>query len=260
MKILFIGDIVGSPGREAVKKLLPGLIKEHGLEFVVANAENSAGGSGITRRIADELFDCGVGALTSGDHIWKKKDIFDFIDKDPRILRPVNFPAGAPGSGYAVFNSKGGVKVGVINVNGRVFMEALDCPFRSAEKAMQELSAQTKIIIVDIHAEATSEKAALGWYLDGAVSAIIGTHTHIQTADERILPKGTAYLTDAGMAGPLDSVIGRKIEDVLQRFLTCIPRGFEVAAENIQLQGAVVDIDEKTGKANSIIRIQRKLQ
>jgi metallophosphoesterase (TIGR00282 family) len=259
MKILFIGDIVGSPGREAVKKLLPELTKEHGLGFVVANAENSAGGSGITRRIADELFDCGVDALTSGDHIWKKKEIFDFIDKDPRILRPVNFPEGAPGSGYAVFNSKGGVKVGVVNVNGRVFMEALDCPFRSTEKAVRELSAQTKIIIVDIHAEATSEKVALGWYLDGAVSAIIGTHTHIQTADERILPKGTAYLTDAGMAGPLDSVIGRKIEDVLPRFLTCIARGFEVATENVQLQGAVVDIDEKTGKANSIIRIQRKL-
>lgn len=259
MKILFIGDIVGSPGREAVKKLLPELIKEHRLGFVVANAENAAGGSGITRRIADELFDSGVDALTSGDHIWKKKEIFDFIDKDPRILRPVNFPAGAPGSGYAAFNSKSGVKVGVINVNGRVFMEALDCPFRSTEKAMQELSAQAKIIIVDIHAEATSEKVALGWYLDGAVSAIIGTHTHIQTADERILPKGTAYLTDAGMAGPLDSVIGRKVEDVLQRFLTCIPRGFEVAAENIQLQGVVVDIDEKTGKAKSIVRIQRKL-
>ncbi len=259
MKILFIGDIVGSPGREAVKKLLPELIKEHRLEFVVANAENAAGGSGITRRIADELFDYGVNALTSGDHIWKKKDIFAFIDKDPRILRPVNFPAGAPGCGYAVFNSKNGIKVGVINVNGRVFMEALDCPFRSTEKAIQDLSGQTKIIIVDIHAEATSEKVALGWYLDGAASAIVGTHTHIQTADERILPKGTAYLTDAGMAGPLDSVIGRKIEDVLQRFLTCIPRGFEVAGENIQLQGAVIDIDEKTGKSNSIIRIKKKL-
>jgi len=259
MKILFIGDIVGNPGREAVKKLLPGLIKEYHLDFVAVNAENAAGGSGITRRVADELFDCGVDALTSGDHIWKKKDIFDFIDKDPRILRPVNFPCGAPGNGCGVFNAKNGAKVGVINVNGRVFMEALECPFRSAEKAAQELSGQTKVIIVDIHAEATSEKIALGWYLDGAVSAIIGTHTHIQTADERILPKGTAYLTDAGMAGPMDSVIGRKIEDVLQRFLTCIPRGFEVATDNIQLQGAVVDVDEKTGKANSIIRIQRKL-
>lgn len=259
MNILFIGDIVGSPGREAVKKLLPELIKEHRLEFVVANAENAAAGSGVTRRVADELFDCGVGALTSGDHIWKKKDIFEFIDKDPRILRPINFPVGAPGCGCAVFNVKDRVKVGVINVNGRVFMEALDCPFRATEKAAQELSSQTKIIIVDIHAEATSEKVALGWYLDGAVSAIVGTHTHIQTADERVLPRGTAYLTDAGMAGALDSVIGRKTEDVLRRFLTCIPRGFEVATENVHLQGAVIDIDEATGKARSITRIQKKL-
>ncbi|MFH0935851.1 MAG: TIGR00282 family metallophosphoesterase [Candidatus Omnitrophota bacterium] len=259
MKILFIGDIVGSPGREAVRKLLPVLQNEHNLDFVVANAENVAGGSGITRSVADELFGYGVDVLTSGDHIWKKREIFDFIEEERRILRPVNFPPGAPGYGYAVFSLKNGLKAGVINVNGRVFMEPLECPFRTTRQAQEALSSQVKVIIVDMHAEATSEKIALGWYLDGRVSAVIGTHTHVQTADERILPAGTAYLTDAGMAGPFDSVIGRKIEDVLARFLSCIPHRFEVAQDNIQLQGALLDIDEKTGKANSIVRIQKKL-
>lgn len=259
MKILFIGDIVGSPGREAVKKLLPGIKKEHGVDFVIANAENAAGGSGITSTVAAELFDSGVCVLTSGDHIWKKREVFDIINSETRILRPANFPAGAPGAGWALFKASGDIKVGVVNVNGRVFMEPLDCPFRLCSKAQEELSKNTKIIIVDIHAEATSEKAALGWYLDGKVSAVLGTHTHIQTADERILPKGTAYLTDAGMTGPYDSVIGRKVEDVLERFLTAVPVRLEVAQENIQLHGAVLDVDEDTGKARSIVRIQRKL-
>jgi len=259
MKILFIGDIVGSPGREAIKKLLPGLIKEYRLDFVIANAENAAGGSGITPKIAEELFGYGIDVLTSGDHIWKKRDIFEIINQDERILRPLNFPSGAPGRGFNVYKTKGGDKIGVMNVNGRVFMDALECPFRAALSAQEELSKETNIIIVDIHAEATSEKIALGWYLDGKVSAVLGTHTHIQTADERILPKGSAYLTDAGMTGPYDSVIGRKIEDVLERFLTSIPTRFEVAQENIQLHGAVLDIDEETGKARSIERIQKKL-
>ncbi len=259
MKILFIGDIVGSPGRGAVKKLLPGLAKEHNLKFIIANAENAAGGSGITPAVAEELFASGVDVLTSGDHIWKKREVFELINQDARILRPLNFPLGAPGNGYGVFPAKGGLKVGVINVNGRVFMEALECPFRTASAAVQDISKDTKVIIVDIHAEATSEKVALGWYLDGKVSAVLGTHTHIQTADERILPQGTAYLTDAGMTGPYDSVIGRRVEDVLERFLTSIPVRFEVASDNVQLHGAVLDIDEKTGKAKSIIRIQEKV-
>ncbi len=259
MKILFIGDIVGSPGREAVKKLLPELKKEYRLNFVIANAENAAGGSGITLAVAEELFASGLDVLTSGDHIWKKREILEIINQEERILRPTNFPAGAPGHGWGVFKTKDGLKVGVVSVQGRVFMEALECPFRASRQAQESLSGQTKIIIVDIHAEATSEKVALGWYLDGKVSAVLGTHTHIQTADERILPQGTAYITDVGMAGPLDSVIGRKIEDVLERFLTCVPTRFEVAKENIQLQGVVLDIDEKTGKARSIVRIQKKL-
>lgn len=259
MNILFIGDIVGSPGREAVKKLLPELKKEYNLDFVIANGENAAGGSGITASVAQELFESKVDVLTSGDHIWKKREIFEIINLEERILRPVNFPTGAPGRGWGLFKTKEGLKVGVVNVNGRVFMEALDCPFKTSRQAQEELSKETKIIIVDIHAEATSEKVALGWYLDGKVSALLGTHTHIQTADERILPGGSAYITDVGMTGPLDSVIGRRIEDVLERFITSIPTRFEVAKENICLQGVVVDIDEQTGKARSIVRIQRRL-
>jgi metallophosphoesterase (TIGR00282 family) len=259
MKILFIGDIVGSPGRGAVAGLLPQLLKEHRLDFVIANAENAAGGSGITRKVADELFGAGVDVLTSGDHIWKKKEIFEFINEEGRILRPLNFPPGVPGRGAALFKTKKGLSVGVICLNGRVFMEALDCPFRSAAKAAQDLGADTKVIIVDIHAEATSEKVALGWYLDGKVSAVLGTHTHIQTADEKILPSSTAYITETGMTGPYDSVIGRRKEDVLERFLSSIPVRFEVAEADVQLHAVVLDIDEKTGRARSIIRIQKKL-
>jgi len=259
MKILFIGDIVGSPGRAAVKEILPRIQKEYALDFVVANAENAAGGSGITAKVAEELFSYGIDTLTSGDHIWKKREIFEIINQESRILRPLNFPAGVPGAGYALFKTRGGEKVGVINTQGRVFMEALECPFRTTRQAQEILAKETKVIIVDIHAEATSEKVALGWYLDGRVSAVLGTHTHIQTADEKILPGGTAYITDVGMTGPQDSVIGRRVEDVLERFLSAVPVRFEVAQENIQLQGAVVDIEERTGQARSIVRIQKRL-
>jgi len=258
MKILFIGDIVGAPGREAVKKLLPGLKKEFALDFAIANAENAAGGSGVTLKVVEELFAAGLDVLTSGDHIWKKKEIFEFINGEGRLLRPLNFPTGAPGRGWGLFKAKN-TPVGVINVNGRVFMEALDCPFRTSRQAQEELSEDAKIIIVDIHAEATSEKVALGWYLDGKVSAVLGTHTHIQTADEKILPNGTAYITDVGMTGAYDSVIGRRVEDVLERFLTAVPVRFEVAEGNVQLHAVVLDIEENSGKARSIIRIQKKL-
>jgi hypothetical protein len=259
MKILFIGDVVGQPGREAIRQLLPELKKEYELDFVIANAENAAGGSGITVKVMQELFDSGIEVLTSGDHIWKRKEILQVIDSEPRLLRPLNFPIGSPGNGSGVFKSKKGIDVGVINVMGCVFMEALDCPFRTARSEIDKLSKEAKIIIVDVHAEATSEKVALGWYLDGLVSAIVGTHTHIQTADEKILAKGTAYITDLGMCGPTDSVIGRRVEDVLLRFITKIPTRFEIASGNIQLQGVVLDIDENTGKARSIVRIQKKL-
>jgi hypothetical protein len=258
MKILFIGDIVGSPGRQAVANLLPALAKEYNLDFAIANAENAAGGSGITPRVAGELFAVGLDVLTSGDHIWKKRDIFEIINQDERILRPLNYPGNAPGRGYGIFKKKDKA-IGVINTQGRVFMEALECPFRACRRAQEELAKETKVILVDIHAEATSEKIALGWYLDGLVSAVVGTHTHIQTADERILPAGTAYITDVGMTGPYDSVIGREIEDVLERFLTAVPTRFEVAKENVQLHGVVLDIDDDTGKARKITRVQRKV-
>lgn len=259
MKILFIGDIVGKPGRDAVAGIVPALRKEFGLDLVIANAENASGGSGITPKVSQELFASSVDVMTSGDHIWKRKEIFDLIRQERRILRPLNYPPGAPGSGWAVFTTPAGAKVGVICVVGRVFMDALECPFRTAKEAVKEISKETPNIIIDIHAEATSEKVALGWYLAGQVSAVFGTHTHIQTADERVLPGGTAYITDAGMTGPYDSVIGRRIEDVLQRFITLVPTRFEVALENIQLSGVVVDIDEQTGKARSVQRVQRKL-
>ncbi len=259
MKILFIGDIVGEPGRRAVAELLPGIKKANGVEFVIGNAENVAGGSGITPSLADELFASGLDVITSGDHVWKRKEIIERIDSDSRILRPANYPAGAPGFGSTVVKSESGVEVGIINLIGRVFMQALECPFRAAKEEIDKIKNKARVIIVDMHAEATSEKIALGWYLDGTVSAIIGTHTHVQTADEKILPGGTAFLCDAGMTGPLDGVIGRKKEQILARFLTQMPMKFEMAEGDIQLQGAVIDIDEKTGKANSIKRIQKKL-
>ena len=251
---------MGSPGRVAVNKLLPELKKEYNLDFVIANAENAAGGSGITPRVSQELFESGVSVLTSGDHIWKKSDVFDIIDQDERILRPINFPSGAPGRGAGIFVAKNGNKVGVVNVQGRVFMDGLlECPFKASRQALETLAKDTKIIIVDIHAEATSEKVALGWYLQDLASAVVGTHTHIQTADEKILPSGCAYITDVGMTGPYDSVIGRRIEDVLKRFLTAVPTRFEVATDDVQLHGVVLDIDDKTGKAKSIVRLQKKL-
>ena len=259
MRVLFIGDIVGEPGRRAIAELLPGIKKANDVEFVIGNAENVAGGSGVTPSLADELFDHGLDVITSGDHIWKRKEIIDRIESDRRILRPANYPAGAPGVGSTVIRSESGIDVGVINLIGRVFMQALECPFRVAKEEIDKIKNKTRVIIVDMHAEATSEKIALGWYLDGQVSAIIGTHTHVQTADEKILPNGTAFLCDAGMTGPLDGVIGRKKEQILARFITQMPMKFEMAEGDIHLQGAIIDVDEKTGKANSIKRVQKKL-
>ena len=259
MKILFIGDVVGKPGREAVANLVPAMRRECGIDFVIANAENSSGGSGITPQTAAELFNASVDVLTSGDHIWKRKEIFELIRSEPKIIRPINYPPGAAGYGSGIFQTSGGVKVGVINALGRVFLEALDCPFKAVRAAVEQLRKETPVIIVDIHAEATSEKIALGWFLDGKVSAVVGTHTHVQTADERVLPKGTAYITDAGMVGPFDSVLGRRVENVLERFLSCVPVRFDVASENVQMHGVIIDIDENTGNARSITRVQKKL-
>ncbi len=257
MNILFIGDIVGRPGRETVKVLLPDLKKEFALDFVIANVENAAGGSGVTPPVAYELASFGIDAFTSGDHIFKKREILSTINEEPRLLRPANFPLASPGRGSGQFITKTKSPLVLINILGRVFMEARECPFRVVKEEIDK--AGCKVIIVDFHAEATSEKVAMGWYLDGLVSAVLGTHTHIQTADEKILPQGTAYITDVGMTGPQRSVIGRNIEDVLTRFITQVDHRFEVASEDSQLQGVVLDIDENTGKARSITRLQRKI-
>ena len=259
MKILFIGDIVGRGGRKAVEELLPRIEKEKGVSFSLANGENAAGGTGITPKIMDQLFSLGIDIITSGNHLWDKKDIIPLIDKEKRLLRPANYPPGVPGFGSTVAETANGLKIGVINLCGRVFMSALDCPFRVAEREIKKLKKETLLIIVDIHAEATSEKIAMGWFLDGRVSAVIGTHTHVQTADEGILPHGTAYITDIGMTGSANSVIGVKTDLILRRFLTQLPVRFEPAEEDIQLSGIVLDLDPSTGKANSIERIQMKV-
>lgn len=260
MIVFFIGDVVGKPGREAINVLLPGIRNKYKVDFFIANGENSAGGSGITPSIAEELFSSGIHAITSGDHIWKKKEIFRMLDSEVRIFRPANYPVEVRGRGYGVLSTKKGVKVGIINLEGRVFMSPIECPFKYAEKAVAEILKETPVVIVDMHAEATSEKIALSWFLDGRVSAVLGTHTHIATADERILPRGTACITDVGMTGPYDSVIGRKQEQILERFLTNMPVRFEMAEGDVQLHGVVIDIDENTGKARSIKRVKEELK
>lgn len=259
MKILLIGDVVGEPGRYAVSRLLPEIRQEEDVEFVIANGENVAGGSGITPKTARELLDAGIDVITTGDHIWDRKEIKEIIDIDTRLLRPANLPKGVPGRGSGVYKSKGGFLIGVINIIGRIFMSNYNCPFRTVREEVEKIKNQTPIIAVDIHGEATSEKIAMGWYLDGMVSVLAGTHTHVQTADEKILPRGTAYITDLGMAGPYKSVLGRRPEQILERFLTLMPVKFEMASEWVELHGAVVDIDPLTGKALAIKRIQKKL-
>jgi metallophosphoesterase (TIGR00282 family) len=255
VKLLFIGDIVGQPGRKIVRELLPELRRRLGVSAVVANGENAAGGAGITPETAAELFAAGVDVLTSGDHLWDRKEVIELLTNEPRFIRPANYPPGTPGQGSRVFNLDGVPSFGVLNLQGRVFMPELDDPFRLAQAEVARLREATPIIVVDIHAEATSEKIALARLLDGQVSAVIGTHTHVQTADEQILPGGTAFLCDAGFTGPHDSVLGRAIEPVLKRFLTCAPQRFEVAKGRPLLQGALIDIDELTGKARAIQRV-----
>ena len=259
MNLLLIGDIIGRPGRVIVERMVMSLRDEQAIDIVIANCENAAGGSGITPAIADELFSAGVDVLTSGNHVWKKKEAFELLKLDPRVIRPANYPDGAPGSGSTIVESLSGQKVGVLNVMGRVFMDALDCPFRIAERELTRLRMVTPVIIVDMHAEATSEKVAMGWFLDGKVSCVFGTHTHIPTADERILPQGTAFITDVGMTGPYDSVIGRRVDQILQRFLTHLPTKSEVAEGNVQLRGLLVKVDSTTGKALAVERITRTL-
>jgi 2',3'-cyclic-nucleotide 2'-phosphodiesterase len=262
VKVLFLGDVFGKPGREAVKRLVPRLITREGLDLVVANAENVAAGSGVTPDAADELLAAEVNLLTSGNHIWSKREIVPYLERPgSRLLRPANYPPGTPGRGRAIVETPDGRKLGVVNIEGRVFMKPLEDPFRVALEEVEALRAEgARAILVDMHCEATSEKAAMAWYLDGKVSAVLGTHTHVQTADARLLANGTAFQTDVGMCGPWDSIIGMKKELVIERFLTQRPVGFEPARRDVWLQGAIVDIDEETGRARSIARVQERFE
>ncbi len=258
MKILFIGDIVGKPGRLAVRELLPEIIEERGIDFVIANCENAAAGFGVTAEIVQELYRANIDVLTSGNHIWDKKEVMGFIDHFETLLRPANYPEGAPGHGSVLTHASDGTPVGVINLQGRIFMSPIDCPFRTADREIEKLK-KAKIIIVDMHAEASSEKIALGWYLEGRVSAVFGTHTHVQTADERILPGGTACITDVGMTGPLESVIGMQKDAIVQRFLLQIPNKFDVAKGDVRLQGVIVDVSPD-GRATGMERLSVPFQ
>jgi len=255
MKLLFIGDIVGRPGRELIRRGLKPLVRAYDIDVVLANGENAAGGAGVTREISDELFGAGIQVLTSGNHIWDKREVMEFIDRQPRLVRPANYPAGAPGAGSYVWTS-GAHAVGVINLMGRVFMASLDDPFaRALEELDRVRDAGATVVFVDFHAEATSEKLAMGWHLDGRATAVVGTHTHVQTADERILPNGTAYLTDVGMTGPHDGIIGMERTSVLARFTTGLPSRFETATGDLRLHAVVVTADPSTGRATDIERV-----
>jgi metallophosphoesterase (TIGR00282 family) len=255
LKLLFVGDVVGSPGRRIVKDLLLGLIDRHAVDFCIVNVENAAGGFGITPDVMADFDGLPIDCYTSGNHIWDKKEGLPLLDADPRILRPANYPQGNPGHGVYVGDTPAGVPVAVINLEGQVFMKGLDSPFRVADRLLADLPREVKVVVVDFHAEATSEKQALGFHLDGRVSAVLGTHTHVPTADERVLPKGTAFLCDVGMTGPYESIIGFNVEKVLHRFLMHTPSSFEVAKRDVRLAAVLLDVDEGSGRARGIERL-----
>jgi len=250
-----LGDVVGKPGRRILRERLRNTLDRLGAAFCVINAENAAGGSGITAATANEIFDAGANVITTGDHVWKQREAVTLLEKDHRILRPLNMGPGAVGMGYGAFEAAGGVTVGVVNLLGRVFMDPRDCPFRAVAAILGELSAQADVILVDMHCEATSEKIAMGWFLDGKVSGVVGTHTHVQTSDERVLPKGTAYITDLGMTGPHDSVLGRRTDRVLEAVVSGMPKPFDVAKGDVRMCGVLISVDSGTGKASAIERI-----
>lgn len=261
MRLLFLGDIVGRPGRRVVTQMLPRLIAAERIDFVVANCENASGGKGIDPQSAEDLQDAGVDVLTSGNHVWQNAAIVAYMQDNERLLRPLNFPRGVPGRGWSVRPARRSqTPIGVLNLIGRVFMNPADCPFQAAAEAIEEMQAHAKVIFVDMHGEATSEKVGMGRFLDGRVSAVVGSHTHVQTADEAIFPGGTAYLTDAGMCGPEESVLGIRCDLVLRRFLTQMPVRFEVATGPAILQGALVDVHEATGRATAIRRLQERVE
>lgn len=256
IRILFLGDIVGEPGRTAVISQVPLLREEKNIDFVIANGENAAGGRGITSRLAIDLLRCGIAVITTGDHIWDQKDIASYLETEPRVLRPANYPPGAPGQGSIVLETAKG-KIGVLNLQGRTFMQPiLDNPFAAADREVEKLRQETPVIFVDMHAETTSEKIAMGRHLDGRVSAVVGTHTHVQTADEQIFPNGTAFLCDAGMCGPDDSILGREPRAIIKRFIDNLPTAFPVARGPVTLCGVIVDVDEQTGRALAIERLR----
>jgi 2',3'-cyclic-nucleotide 2'-phosphodiesterase len=256
LQFLFIADIVGGPGRKVVKELLPQVKQQYDIDFCIVNGENAAGGFGLTAEIADEFFDMGVDVITSGNHIWDRREIAPYLQNNQRLLRPVNYPPENPGRGSGVFQANNGTSVGVINLQGRVFMKEIDCPFRNINPIIRQLKEQTGLILIDFHAEATAEKVALGWYLDGQVTAVIGTHTHIQTADERVLPGGTGYITDAGMCGGIDGVIGIKKELAIKRFITQTPNRFQPSDSNLVMMGVVLTVDTESCRTEKIERFQ----
>lgn len=260
MRVLCIGDIVGKPGRRAVRELLPGLITRLGLDLVIANGENAAGGVGLTTETARELLALPVDLLTSGNHIWKYREVFPLLESEPRVLRPLNYPAGAPGRGVGLIERPGLPPVGVINLVGRIFMDPVPCPFEAAEGALAELEGRAAVVLVEVHAEATSEKRAMGHFLAGRVAAVYGTHTHVATADEEILEGGTGYITDIGMTGPHDSVIGMKKEPMIERLRTLRPVSFNVAGGDIRLCGVVFDIDPRSGQTRAVERVREALE
>jgi metallophosphoesterase (TIGR00282 family) len=255
MRLLFVGDVIGKPGRRALSALLPRLVDQHRADYVVVNVENSAGGFGVNPEVMAEIADLPIDCYTTGNHVWDKKEGVEILDRERRLLRPHNYPEGNPGRGLHVGETAAGIPVAVINLEGRVFMHNLDSPFVVADRLLADLDPKVKVVFVDFHAEATSEKQALGFYLDGRVSAVVGTHTHVPTADERVLPQGTALLTDVGMTGPYESVIGMRVDKVLKRFLLQTPASFEVAKRDVRLAAVVIDVDEQTGKARGIERL-----
>ncbi|MDI6808305.1 MAG: TIGR00282 family metallophosphoesterase [Candidatus Eisenbacteria bacterium] len=258
-KILFVADVFGKPGRNVLSAILPTFIAKNGVDFCIANGENAAAGKGLTPEIASLFFQSGVDVITGGNHLWDKKEVFQLLGNDQRVIRPANYPPGVPGPGAGVFTARNKKPVGVMNLLGRTFIREVDCPFRVALSTLEFFRDKTQTIVIDFHGEATSEKTALGWFLDGKVSAVIGTHTHVQTADERILPNGTAYITDAGMTGPFDSVIGVKKEMAIRRFLTQLPERFEPATDDLRLNAVFISVDGVSGKSTAIERIEIKL-
>jgi metallophosphoesterase (TIGR00282 family) len=255
MRILFVGDIFGKPGREIARRAIPALVQRDAIDFVIANVENSAAGFGVTGDIADTILSYGVDVMTTGNHVWDKKEVLDYLPRQPKLLRPANFPAGAPGRGSYIGRTRTGEPVGVLNLMGRIFMAPLDDPFALALREVEQLRAKARVVFVDFHAEATSEKVAMGWHLDGRATAVVGTHTHVQTADNRVLPKGTAYITDTGMTGPHDSIIGVTVEAALGRFVSGMPAKFEAASGGARLNAVIVTADPATGKATAIDRL-----